>query len=64
MRATIKIPLKFPAFTFNKPKELSVSALNTETNSPAFIMSWGDHLNFAIPQGGSEKFYSYSREDH
>ena len=28
-------------------------------------MTWGggggDHLNSAIPQGGSEKFYSYSR---
>ena len=25
----------------NKPKELSVSASNTETNSSAFIMRWG-----------------------
>ena len=24
----------------------------------------GDHLNSAIHQGGSEKFYSYSRGDH
>ena len=27
-------------------------------------MSWGgggDHLNSAVPQGGSEKFHSYSR---
>ena len=66
-RTTIKIPLKFPAFTFNKPKGWSISALNTETNSAAFIMRWwgggggADHLNSAIHQGGSEKFYSYSR---
>ena len=52
-RATIKIPLKFPAFTFNKPKEWSVSASNTETNSAAFIMRWGDHLNVCKTSGGS-----------
>ena len=33
------------------------------TNLAAFIMRWwgGDHLNYAICQGGSDKFYSYSR---
>ena len=63
LELTIKIHLKFPAFTFNKPKGWSISASNTETNSVALIMKWWgwDHLNFAIPQGGSEKFYSYSR---
>ena len=35
---TIKIPLKFPAFTFNKPKGWSISASNTEANSVAYIM--------------------------
>ena len=40
-QTTIKIPLKFPDFTFNKPKGWSISALNTETNSDAFIMRWG-----------------------
>ena len=39
----------------------SISASNTEANSAAFIMRWGEQLNFAIPQGDSEKFYSYSR---
>ena len=37
-QTTIKIPLKFPAFTFNKPKGWSISASNKETNSAAFIM--------------------------
>ena len=63
-QTTIKIPLKFPAFTFNKPKGWSISASTTEANLAAFIMRWGDHLNFVIPQGGSETFYSYSREDY
>ena len=58
-RTTIKIPLKFLAFTFNKPKGWSISASNTEANSAAFIV--GDHLNFADTSGGSQKFYSYSR---
>ena len=40
-RKTIKIPLKFPAFTFNKPKGWSISASNTEANSVAFIMKEG-----------------------
>ena len=40
-RTTIKIPLKFPAFTFNKPKGWSISASNTEGNSAAFIMKGG-----------------------
>ena len=37
-QTTIKIPLKFPAFTFNKPKGWSISASNKEANSAAFIM--------------------------
>ena len=62
IRTTIKVPLKFPAFTFNKPKGWSISASNTETNSATFIMRLGgDRLNSTIPQGGSEKFHSYSR---
>ena len=51
-RTIIKILLKFPAFTFNKPK-----ASNTEANSVVFIMKGeGGHLNFAIPQGDHRKF--------
>ena len=51
-RTTINIPIKFPAFTFDKPKGWSISASNSEANSPAFIMRGkGDHLTFAIPQG-------------
>ena len=40
-QTTIKIPLKFAAFTFKKPKEWSISASNTEANSVAFIMRGG-----------------------
>ena len=53
-QTTIKILLEFPAFTFKKPKEWSIPASNTEANSVSFIMR-GDHLNFAIPQGGITK---------
>ena len=64
-RTTIKINLKFPAFTFNKPKGWSISASNTEADSAAFIMRlwwwWGGSLKFCNTSGGSEKFYSYSR---
>ena len=57
-RTTIKIPLKFPTFTFNKPKGWLISASNTETNSAAFIMRWweGDHLNSAMHQGDQKNF--------
>ena len=48
-RTTIRILPKFPAFTFNKPKRLSILASNTEANSADFIMR-GDHLNFALAQ--------------
>ena len=54
-RTTIKIPLKFPAFTFNKPKGYSITASNTEANLAAFIMR-GDHLNCAISEGGHKNF--------
>ena len=37
-RTTIEIPLKFPAFTFNEPKEWSTSGSTTEANSAASIM--------------------------
>ena len=50
-RKTIKILLRFPAFTFNKPKRWSISAPNTKANSAVFIMKGRGHLNFAIPQG-------------
>ena len=50
-RTTIKIPLKFPAFTFNKLKGWSISASNTKANSAVFILKGGGHLNFIIPQG-------------
>ena len=36
-RTTVKIPLKFPDFTFNKPKGRSISVSNTEANSAALI---------------------------
>ena len=55
-RTTIKIPFKFPVFTFNKPNGWLISASNTEANSAAFIMRWGDHLNFAIPQEDQKNF--------
>ena len=62
LETILAVNLKFPTFTFNKPKGWSISALNTEANSAAFIMRRdGDHLNFAICQEGSQKFYSYSR---
>ena len=50
----IKIPLKFPAFTFNKPKGWSISASNTEDNSAAFIMKGGGErsLKFCNILGG------------
>ena len=60
-RTTIKIPLKFPAFTYNKPKGWSISASNTEANSAAFVMrggslkfcnTSGDHKNFTHTTGG------------
>ena len=51
-RTTIKIPFKFPAFTFNKPKGWSISASNTETNSAAFNKRW--------EMGGSLKFCNTS----
>ena len=40
-QTTIRIPFKFPAFTFNKLKGWSISASNTEANSTAFIMKVG-----------------------
>ena len=62
---TIKIPLKFPAFTFNEPKGWSISASNTETNLAAFVMRWwcvgGITWILQYIRGGSEKVYSYSR---
>ena len=61
-RTTIKIPLKFHAFTFNKPKGWSISASNTEANSAAFIVR-GDQLNFAIPQGDKKNF-THTVGDH
>ena len=63
LEAILTINLKFSTFTFNKPKGWSISTSNTEADSAAFIMK-GDHLNFAIRQGGSQKFYSYSRGGH
>ena len=60
---TIKIPLKFPAFTFNDCQ----SQLLIQKLIRPLLLWWGvggggeDHLNFAMPQGGSQKFYSYSR---
>ena len=62
-QTTIKIPLKFPAFTFNNPKEWSISASKTEDNSEAFIMIGEDHLNFAIPQGDHKNF-THTAGDH
>ena len=45
-----KFPLKFPAFTFSKPKGWSVSAWNTEAISAAFIMR-GNHKNLTHTAG-------------
>ena len=47
---TIKIPLKFPAFTFNKPNH-GQSQLRIQKLIRTLLLWGGDHLNFAIPQG-------------
>ena len=51
----IKIPLKFPAFTFNKPKGWSVSALTAvfimKGGSLKFCNTSGDHKNFTYTTG-------------
>ena len=62
-QTTIKIPLKLPAFTFNKPKDDQYQLQIQKLIWP--LLLWGgDHLNFAIPQGDSQKFYSYSWGNH
>ena len=56
---TIKIPLKFPAFTFNKPKGWSISASNTETNLATFIVEGrggGRAIKFCNTSGDHKKF--------
>ena len=50
---TIKIPVKFPAFTFNKPEDgQSQPRIRKLIRT---LLLWGggggNHLNFAIPQG-------------
>ena len=62
LEAIFAINLKFPTFTFNKPKGWSISASNTEANPVAFIMR-GDHLNFAIRQGDHRNF-THTAVDH
>ena len=64
-RTTIKIPLKFPAFTFNKPKGCSNSTSNTEANSAAFNIMRGESLKFCNTSGaGDKKNFTHTVGDH
>ena len=55
---TIKLPLKFPAFTFNKPKGWSMSASNTEANSATFNSGEGKGVVDGVG-GSSERCWKW-----